>query len=49
MTSECRVTRVIRRTWIETLANSGALDQTPQNAASDPGLHGLLNLQEVKR
>ena len=31
-----------------TLANRADQDQTPQNAASDQGLHCLLNLQGVK-
>ena len=48
VTSECRVKRVICKTWIETLANSADPDQTPCSAASDLGLHCLLKLQEVK-
>ena len=39
------------KTWTGTfgiLAKSADPDQTPQNAASDQGLHNLLNLQEVK-
>ena len=38
------------KTWtvkFGTLANSAHPDQTPQNAASDLGLHCLLKLQEV--
>ena len=31
-----------------TLANSADLDQTPQNAVSDQGLHCLLELQIIK-
>ena len=30
------------------MENSADPDQTPQNAASDQGLHSLLKLQEVK-
>ena len=48
MTSDFRVKRVIYKTWTGTLANSPDQDQTPQNAASDLGLHCLLKLQEVK-
>ena len=48
VTSECRVKRVICKTWTGTLANSVDPDQMPQNAASDQGLHCLLKLQEVK-
>ena len=46
--SECPIKSVICKTWIRTLANSADPDQTPQNAASDQGLHCLLKLQEVK-
>ena len=46
--SECRVKRVICKTWTGTLANSADPDQMPQNVASDQGLHCLLKLQEVK-
>ena len=46
--SECHVKRVICKTWIGTLADSVDPDQTPQNAASDHGLHCLLKLQEVQ-
>ena len=49
VTSECRVKRVICKTWTGTLANSADPNQTPQNAAaSDQGVHCLLKLQEVK-
>ena len=52
MTSECVVKRVIYKTWTGlsawTLADSTDPDQTPQNAASDHGLHFLLKLQEVQ-
>ena len=48
VTSECRVKRVIWKTWTETFANSADPDQTLQNAASDQGLHCLLKLWEVK-
>ena len=48
MTSDCRVKRVICKTWRGTLANSADPDQTPQNAASDQDLHCLLKLQDVK-
>ena len=48
VTSECRVKRVIWKTWTRTLANSADPDQTPQNAASDPGLHCLFKSQEVQ-
>ena len=47
VTSECHVKRVIYKTWTGTLANSADPDQTPQNAASDQGLHCLLKLQKV--
>ena len=43
--------RVTHQTWtgqFGTFANSADLDQTPQNNASDQGLHSLLRLQEVK-
>ena len=49
--SECCVNRVICKIWtgtFGTLANSADPDQTPQNVASDQGLHCLLKLQEVK-
>ena len=48
VTSECRVKRVICKTWTRTLANSADPDQTPQNAASDQDLYCLLKLQVVK-
>ena len=48
VTSECSVKRVIYKTRTGTSANSADLDQTPQDAASDQGLHCLLNLQLVK-
>ena len=46
VTSECRVTRFICKTWTGTLANSADPDQTPQNAASDQSLHCLRKLQK---
>ena len=46
--SECRVKRVICKTWTGTLANSADPDQTPQNAAYDQVLHCFLELQEIK-
>ena len=49
VTSECRVMRVICKTWIGTLANSADKDQTAQNAASDQDLNCLLKLQEILR
>ena len=39
---------VICKTLTGTLANIANPDQTPQNAASDQGLHCLLILKEVK-
>ena len=42
LTSECS------KTCSEILTNSADPDQTPQNAASDQGLHCLFKLQEVK-
>ena len=48
VTLKFRVKRVICKTWTGTLANSVDPDQTPQNAASDQGLHCLLELQEVQ-
>ena len=48
VTSECRVKRVICKTWTETLAKSADTDQTPQNAASDQGLHYLLKLRKLR-
>ena len=48
VTSECRVKRVICKTWTGTLANSADPDQTPQNAAYDQVLHCCLELQEIK-
>ena len=48
VTSECGVKRAICKTWTGTLANSADPDQTPQNAASDQGLHCWLKLQDVK-
>ena len=51
MTSECWVKRIICKTWTGfsagTCTNSADPDQTPQNAASDQGLHCSLKLQEV--
>ena len=44
-----RVKRVICKTWTGTLASSAGQDQTPQNTASDQGLHCLVKLQEVLR
>ena len=46
--SECSEKRVMCKTRTGTLANSADPDQTPQNAASDQGLHCLLTLQEDK-
>ena len=46
--SECGVKRVICKTEAVILVNSADSDQTPQNAASDQGLHCLLKLQENK-
>ena len=50
MTSECGVKRLFVKPGLGagTLANSADTDQTPQNTASDQGLHCLLILQEVK-
>ena len=48
VTSECRVKRVICKTWTETLAKSADTDQTPQNVASDQGLHYLLKLRKLR-
>ena len=48
VTSECRVKRIVCKTWTGTFANSADPDHTPQNAASDQGLHCLLKLQDVK-
>ena len=51
VTSVCRKNRVICKTGtgtFGTFANSADPDQMPQNAASDQGLHCLLELQEVK-
>ena len=45
---QCSVKKVIFKTWTGKLANSADPDQTPQNAASDQGLHRLFKLQEVK-
>ena len=45
--SECRVMRIICKTWTGTLPNSTDPDQD-QNAAFDQGLHCLLKLQEGK-
>ena len=45
--SECRVKRVLCKTWTGTLANSAESHQTPQNAASDQSLQCLLKLQAV--
>ena len=47
-TSECGVMRVIGKIWTGTLANTADPDQTPQNAASDQGLHCLLNKRKLK-
>ena len=50
--SDCCVKGVICKTRtgcsVGILANTAAQDQTPQNAASDQGLHCLLKLQEVR-
>ena len=43
MTSECRVKRVICKTWTGTLANSADPDQTPQK-----GLHYVHKLHEIR-
>ena len=54
LTSECCVKRDICKTWTGlsagafNLANSADLDLTPQNAASDQGLHCWLKLQDGK-
>ena len=48
MMSEYRVERVICKTLTGKLANNADSDLTPQNAASDQGLHCLLKLQKVK-
>ena len=48
VTSEYCVKRIVCKTWTGSLAKSADPDQTPQNAASDQGLHCLLKLQEVK-
>ena len=40
--------RVISKTCTGILVNSADPDQTPQNAASDQGLHGLLKLKELR-
>ena len=39
---------IICKTLTGTLANSADPDKTPQNAASDQGLHCLLKLEKVK-
>ena len=46
--SECCVQRVFCKTWTGILAHSKDLDQMLHSAASDQGLHCLLQLQEVK-
>ena len=46
--SGCSVKMVICKIWTGALANSADQNQTPQNAASDEGLHCSLKLQEVK-
>ena len=46
--TECRVQRVICKTWTGKLVNSADPDQMLQNAASDQCLNCLLKLQEVK-
>ena len=48
VTLECRVKRVMCKTWTRTFANCVDPDQMPWNVASDQGLHCLLKLQEVK-
>ena len=48
VTSECLVKRMNCKTCTGTLVSSVDLEQRPQNAASDQGLHCLLNLHEVK-
>ena len=49
VTSECRLKRVICKTWSGRVANSVDPDQTPQIVASDQGLQCLLEVQDVKR
>ena len=44
--SQCSVKRIICKSMTGILTNSEDPDQTPQNAASDQGLHCLLKLQE---
>ena len=44
VTSECRVKRIICKTWIGTWGNSADPDQTP----SDQGLHCLLKLRKLR-
>ena len=46
--SKYHLKRVIRKTWTGIVANSDDPDQTPQNAASDLGLHCLLKSKEVE-
>ena len=52
VTSECCIKKIICKIYTGlsagTLANRADPDQTPQNAASDPNLRCLLNLQESK-
>ena len=46
VTSDCRVSRVICKTWTGTLAKRTDSDQSTQKAVSDQGLLCLLKLQE---
>ena len=46
--SKCRVKRVNCKTWTVALANGADPDQTPQDTASDQGLHCSLKCQEDK-
>ena len=48
LTLECIVKWVICKTWTGTLENTADPDQTPQNEASDQGLHFLFKLLQVK-
>ena len=46
--SECRVKKVISRTWTGTLANSADPHQTPQNTASDQGRQCLIKYKKLR-
>ena len=48
VTLECRVKRLICKTWTGTSANRADPDQTPQYAASGQALYSLLKIQKVK-